>query len=40
MKVKRLDVSKATALGWSAEVNLRDGLKSSYGWALENIFDQ
>jgi GDP-L-fucose synthase len=32
---KLLDVSKLTALGWRARIGLRDGLKSTYEWFLE-----
>lgn len=32
MPVKRLDVSKAHALGWHAEIPLRSGLEQTYDW--------
>ena len=34
--LKRLDVSKINSLGWSASINLADGLKSTYEWAVSN----
>ena len=34
--LKRLDVSKINSLGWSSSINLLDGLKSTYNWALSN----
>ncbi len=34
--LKRLDVSKINSLGWSASINLADGLKSTYKWAVSN----
>ncbi len=33
---KLLDVSKATALGWTASIGLRAGIESTYRWFLEN----
>ena len=33
---KRLDVSRASRLGWSPAISLRDGLESTYHWFLEN----
>ena len=33
---KLLDVSKARALGWSASIELRDGLRMYYEWYLDN----
>ena len=34
--LKRLDVSKINNLGWSASINLTNGLKSTYDWAVSN----
>ena len=34
--LKRLDVSKINTIGWSASINLADGLKSTYEWAVSN----
>ncbi|SNS07516.1 GDP-L-fucose synthase [Belliella buryatensis] len=36
---KLLDVSKMTALGWSAKIKLKDGIKSTYQWYLENSYN-
>ncbi|VAX20978.1 GDP-L-fucose synthetase [hydrothermal vent metagenome] len=33
---KLLDVSRLKSLGWQAQVSLRDGIKYSYKWFLEN----
>ena len=33
---KLLDVSRITTLGWKAEMNLEEGIRSTYGWFLEN----
>lgn len=33
---KLLDVSKAHALGWKAEIGLRDGIRSTYEWYVQN----
>lgn len=33
---KLLDVTKIQNLGWKAKISLRDGLKSTYEWALKN----
>lgn len=33
---KLLDVSKLTALGWQAKINLPDGIRSTYQWFKEN----
>ena len=30
--VKRLDVSKLSALGWQAQISLRDGIEQTYSW--------
>jgi GDP-L-fucose synthase len=34
---KLLDVSRIQALGWKAEIGLRDGLESTYGWYREHV---
>ena len=34
--VKRLDVSKLSALGWNARIPLEDGLARTYRWYLDN----
>jgi GDP-L-fucose synthase len=33
---KMLDVSKLTRLGWKPKVSLREGIKQTYEWCLEN----
>jgi len=33
---KLLDVSKLNALGWRAQISLRDGIASTYEWFLQN----
>ena len=33
---KLLDISRITALGWSAKISLEEGLKQTYRWFLEN----
>lgn len=33
---KLLDVSKLNKLGWKAEINLQQGIKSTYQWFMEN----
>jgi GDP-L-fucose synthase len=33
---KLLDVSKLTALGWSASTPLREGIEDTYAWYLDN----
>jgi GDP-L-fucose synthase len=33
---KLLDVSLITALGWKPEIKLEEGIRSTYGWYLEN----
>jgi nucleoside-diphosphate-sugar epimerase len=38
MQLKRLDISKATSIGWYPQIDLNDGLKNTYEWALKNIF--
>ena len=37
--LKCLDISNAKKLGWQPKITLEDGLKSSYMWALKNIFN-
>ena len=34
---KLLDVSRIATLGWQAEIELRDGLQSTYEWYVENL---
>lgn len=34
--VKRLDVSKLSALGWQAKTSLRDGIERTYAWFKEH----
>ncbi len=34
---KLLDVSRMTALGWTAQIPLREGLRRSYDWFLEHV---
>ncbi|NHC46350.1 GDP-L-fucose synthase [Motilibacter sp. K478] len=34
---KLLDVSRINALGWKAEIGLRDGIASTYRWFLDNV---
>ncbi len=34
---KLLDVGRLKALGWSARTGLREGVKETYRWYLENI---
>jgi len=33
---KLLDISRISALGWSAKISLKEGLKHTYQWFLEN----
>ena len=33
-----LDISKALSYGWKPEISLKSGIKSTYSWALKNIF--
>ena len=35
--VKRLDVSRLTALGWRAKTGLRDGIERTYAWYLDQL---
>ncbi|MDL2267242.1 GDP-L-fucose synthase [Desulfovibrio sp. OttesenSCG-928-G15] len=34
---KQLDVSRLSALGWKAQIGLREGVESAYRWYLQNI---
>jgi GDP-L-fucose synthase len=34
---KLLDVSRLEAMGWSASIGLRDGLKESYAWFVDHL---
>lgn len=36
---KLLDVSRLTALGWTADINLADGIRSTYDWFLPKGVD-
>ena len=36
---KLLDVSRAKALGWEAQVGLREGIEKTYAWFLEHQDD-
>src|ERR1035437_1582570 len=36
MPRKLLDVSRLTALGWTASINLEDGLRDAYAWYVAN----
>ena len=36
--LKKLDISRALSYGWKPEINLKSGIKSTYNWALKNIF--
>jgi len=33
---KLVDVSRLSALGWSSQISLREGIERTYGWFLEN----
>jgi GDP-L-fucose synthase len=33
---KLMDVSRLHGLGWKAQIGLRDGIRSTYEWYLEN----
>lgn len=35
---KLLDVSKMAEVGWQAQIKLKDGIKSTYEWYLENAY--
>jgi GDP-L-fucose synthase len=37
---KLLDVSRAGALGWRASIPLREGIRQTYAWFLENVAAQ
>jgi GDP-L-fucose synthase len=34
--VKRLDVSRLAALGWVADIKLREGLEATYRWYVQH----
>ncbi|MEG9224933.1 GDP-L-fucose synthase family protein [Aeromicrobium sp. Sec7.5] len=34
---KRLDVSRLAEAGWTAQIDLHDGMRSTYAWFLENV---
>ena len=34
---KKIDSSKLNNYGWKNSINLKDGLKATYGWYLENL---
>ena len=36
MARKLLDVSKMNSLGWRASITLKEGIRDTYGWFLEN----
>ena len=36
--LKKLDISKALSYGWKPRISLKSGIKSTYDWALKNIF--
>jgi GDP-L-fucose synthase len=38
MILKRLDVSRAIKMGWNSQIDLTNGLDSTYKWSLKNIF--
>ena len=33
---KLVDVSRINQLGWSAKIDLRDGIRQTYRWFLDN----
>ncbi|CAA2998797.1 GDP-L-fucose synthase 2 [Olea europaea subsp. europaea] len=37
---KLMDSSKLAAIGWKAKVSLKEGLKDTYKWYLENVVNQ
>jgi len=37
MPRKLLDIAKMTALGWQAQIELREGLADAYRWFLDNV---
>lgn len=36
---KLLDTRRLTSLGWAPKIRLKEGLRSTYGWFLENVDD-
>ena len=36
--LKQLDISKALSYGWKPEIKLKSGIKSTYDWAIKNVF--
>lgn len=36
--LKKLDISKALSYGWKPKISLKSGIRSTYEWALNNIF--
>ena len=36
--LKKLDISQALSYGWQPEISLKSGIRSTYKWALKNIF--
>ena len=34
--LKRLDTTKINDLGWYPKINLEEGIRKTYNWALEN----
>jgi GDP-L-fucose synthase len=37
---KLLDVTKLTALGWRPRIALRDGIRATYRWFLEHVYER